>query len=664
MNLRERIAKLNLLQRTTRFKVIASVLVVVLAIVAYAAWWTVLHAPSAESPAALEGPVATVPAVPPQTGPPDTPQGDGVQALADEDEFGARLDPNAVLRELGSRDGSLGVAVGVAAAVGLSLLVIWLGAGLTYLAIGLLAAAVVGPLKLFAYTDQLGSIAAGVAILAATFTICIETARTALSGNHPVFAIARTVVAEAVRMKISLVFILILIAWLASLPWLLDDAQPLRFRVQTFLRNGTSGAFWSLALLTMFFAVATVSFEQRDKVIWQTIVKPVSAWQYIAGKWLGIMAVNAALLGVSAAGVFLFTEYLRGQTANGEVVPYVNADGSGYPTIDRLILEARVLTARESREPTLQPVPVEDIRSAVDARVNEAIRTDHESADAERAAMRRALLPAIMDQLGALRTSIAPFDVKEYEFHGLDRARDLGRPVTFRYKVQAGANDPTEVVAMLLEFVDTRTNDFVHISIDSPLNVSQSVDLRSSVIGPDGVLRVRVYNGDPIRSKPNNITLRFPPDGLEVLYVRSSYEANFIRVTAALWVKLGFIAAAGIFGATFLSFPVACMLAFLVLFAAETSGFLKGSLEIYTSVDQQGNVEPFKLIVRAIAIPITKVFAGYRELNSTGRLVDGKLLSWSDFTGAGMLIMSLITVILGSAVAIFRKRELATYSGH
>ncbi len=675
MSLSDRLARLNHLQRSLRFKVVATIVVVLAAVVGFSVWWTVLNAPDAGTdarPGADQAPAAqTAPADEPL---PDRdsgqataqPQDPGSDLIADRgaSEFEPRLDPQNVLSALGSRDATLGVALGAIAAAGVSVIVIWLGAGLTYLAIALAAALVVVPLRLIPATEGVAALLAGVAALAASFTIFIELARALLSSSHPVFAIARTVVSEAVRMKISLVFILLLIGWLASLPFLLDDAQPLRFRVQTFLQNGTAGAFWSLALLTMFFAVATVAFEQRDKIIWSTIVKPVKAWHYILGKWLGVMAVNAAMLAVAASGVFLFTEYLRAQPARGEIAPYVAADGSGRPTQDRLILEARVLTARAAVAPELPPISPERVEQRLVERLRAAQGEATEIDPAMRARMREALIPSVIETLEAQRTAIAPFDVKDFVFPDLDEAKALGKPITLRYKIQAGANDPTELVAVLFEFVDSSTGQVIPMSIDAPLNVAQSIDLRPIVIGEDGELILRVYNGDPVRRMGNDLTIRFPPDGLEVLYAKGGYETNFLRVTVSLLIKLGFIAAAAIFAATFLSFPVAALLAFLVLFAAETSGFLAGSLEIYSAVDQQGDLNIFKFIVKLIASPVATVFTGYRSLDSVDRLVDGKLLSWSEFAGAGAVILLLSFLILALATLIFKKRELATYSGH
>jgi hypothetical protein len=660
VSLSDRLARLNQLQRSSRFKLVAAGLIVALALIGFAVWWTILNAPADAATAAPE-PSPSAETLPSEA----TPEAEDGALAQTNQQFEPRLDPTTVLDAIGSRDATLGVALGLASAVALTLLVIWLGAGLTYLAIALIALIVVVPLGLFDPTRTIAILLAGLAALAASFTIFIETARALLSSSHPVFAIARTVVSEAVRMKISLVFILLLMGWLASLPFLLDDAQPLRFRVQTFLQNGTAGAFWSLALLTMFFSVATLAFEQRDKIIWSTIVKPVKAWHYVFGKWLGIMAVNGALLAVAASGIFLFTEYLRAQPARGEIAPYVAADGSGKPTKDRLILEARILTARAARDPLLPPITEEAIQERIRERVDgiaaaEAVPPTPE----ERRRLAEGLLPSVIERLGAQRTSIAPFDYKEYRFPDLLEAKRLGRPITFRYTVHAGANSPTDVFALLFEFVDSETGGTIPVSIDTPLDVAQRLDLRPNVISNDGELLVRIYNGDPARQLPNDLTIRFPPDGLQVLYAKGGYTTNFFRITVSLLVKLGFIAAAGIFAATFLSFPVAALFSFLILFAAETSGFLAGALDVYGPTTTDGEVSPFRVAIRAIATPIAGIFTGYRSLDAVDRLVDGRLLSWSEFVAAGAAIIAFTAAALAAAAAIFKRRELATYSGH
>ena len=134
-------------------------------------------------------------------------------------------------------------------------------------------------------------------------------------------------------MKISVVFIVILLVLMALIPNSLTEDQPLRFRVQQWLSYGLGFSYAVLALLTLFLSVATVAFEQRDKIIWQTATKPVASWQYVLGKWSGVMVLNLVLLSVSAGGVYIFTEFL---TPFGEIIANRNIINNGVVYTDEL----------------------------------------------------------------------------------------------------------------------------------------------------------------------------------------------------------------------------------------------------------------------------------------------------------------------------------------
>jgi hypothetical protein len=57
------------------------------------------------------------------------------------------------------------------------------------------------------------------------------------------------------------------------------------------------------------------------------------------------------------------------------------------------------------------------------------------------------------------------------------------------------------------------------------------------------------------------------------------------------------------------------------------------------------------------------LFKIYADLRPTGRLVDGLRLSWADVSW-GVAVLSLCTAVLYVVgVLVFRRRELATYSG-
>jgi hypothetical protein len=287
-----------------------------------------------------------------------------------------------------------------------------------------LAAVVILPLYYFPVTRDYAIFFAGVAILATALTTLLRVASLALGGTWRPFAIARNVLTEAVRLKVSAIFIVILVFALAALPGLLDPDTPLRYRVQSLLQWGLGGTFFIISVLTVVFSVATVAFEQRDKVIWQTMTKPVSPMSYVLGKWLGVVSLAAVLLLVSSTGVFVFTEYLRRQPANGEVRPYEPRDPTLAMTEDRLILETRVLTARKPVVPAM-PFGIQEARfdEAVAERVAERERLgDEPPTPADLMQFREEAFRDAVTEFRSIDPNTEGYET--YEFYGL---RDVKR---------------------------------------------------------------------------------------------------------------------------------------------------------------------------------------------------------------------------------------------
>lgn len=578
-------------------------------------------------------------------------QGSGLDlsALADQDAARALEDM------LSGRSDPMLLSAGIGLVTALALGVVWLGLSLTYLALGVLGAMVVVPLALFELTRGLGQLLGGVLALTIAFTALMQLLRLALGGAGPIFSIAKTAVAEASRQRVSLVLMVILVFALSAIPMLLSDQTPLRYRVQAFLQYSTGGSFWIIGLLCAVFSAATVSFDQRDKIIWQTITKPVSAWQYIFGKWLGVIGINLVLLLVCGSAVFLFTEYLRQQPAQGEQEAYVAAGGG--LSEDRQVLETQVLAARVAviaSPPDIDPAALDQ---TVEAKIDAEKRASSQFQDTpeRRAKMRSDLIKAFGD---AYR-SIEPTKSEVYVFDGLKEAKGSKRPLTFRYRVNAGANAPDDLYRVTM--IVSGSEPFVR---EIGLGNSQTVELSPGAIDDDGRVTVEVFNGDALRGLPNLMSISFPPDGLELSYSMGSYRANFMRVMVVLWVKLAFISMIAIFASTFLSFPVACVVAVGALVSAELTPYLWNALEYYNSTDEKGNIKPLAVLVRGLAVGIAGVFKLYGDLDPVSSLVEGRRLSWDTVVRGVGYLSAVAGVLFVSAVAVLRRRELAIYSGH
>lgn len=259
-------------------------------------------------------------------------------------------------------------------------------------------------------------------------------------------------------------------------------------------------------------------------------------------------------------------------------------------------------------------------------------------------------LPTDEDARLAARAEIAAIIIFEWQQAGrLPPIPDL----TLRFKINSGTNNPTTLykIAFVIgpEVIERQV----------ALKATQTISLPIAAVGDDGMLTMGVFS-DPTNPDP----MTFPPDGLEVLYPAGGYELNFIRVFLVMWVKLGFVAAVAIAAGTFLSFPVACLVALCVLFAAESASFLDEALrDYYFSTDQKGNIDYVAVVIRAIAVPVAWIFKLYSELQPSARLVDGRLVGWGDLLRAVGVLGMWIAGVLGLGWFIFRQRELATYSG-
>ena len=136
-----------------------------------------------------------------------------------------------------------------------------------------------------------------------------------------------------------------------------------------------------------------------------------------------------------------------------------------------------------------------------------------------------------------------------------------------------------------------------------------------------------------------------------MLYRIGSFGGNFVRSLAMLYCWLLFLAALGLFAASFLSFPVACMLCMLVYFTALGAGFFQ---EAVSETDSLGR------FIKYVGMTFLAVIPDFGYYDPVPTLVDGRLvtLTWVLFAIASVAVVR--TVIIGAiACVIFHRRELA-----
>lgn len=661
MILGERLSAIDRFQRTIGFKIGASA-VIALTLAVYIGFAIVTPTLPGAQGRALEAPGAVAP--PAQS----------EDAITDEE---GRSVENVVRERQRLIRGIIEVSrsplagiLGALAVAGIAALVVWLGLGLTYLGALILALLVGLPMYTLGsgYTATLGFLVMGMTALLMSFSVLIRALTIVLSPAHPVTAIARNVLAEAVRMKVSLVLILALAFMLAAMPMILDAQQPLRYRVQAFLQWSTGLSFWLIAILVVFFSVATVSYEQREKVIWQTMTKPVAAWQYILGKWLGVVLLSGALLSITGVGVYQFTEYLRSQTAIGEVSPYTPADENELITEDRLVLETQVLTARRGVYPTLPFAPGDErFDKGVDERVarERRLQPNYNPTPGVVAAIRSNLVEQAISEFRSIDPIAEGYET--FEFYGLSDAKASGRPLTMRYKINSGGNSPNQFYMLTFVFEDGT----VFPPRKTGLGFSHTVTIDPALVNDRGELRVQLYNGalgidrsGNLAFAPNPGTATVPPDGLEISYAAGTYTGNFVRIVAVLWVKLALLSIVAVFASSFASFPVASLMSVAAFLMAETARFVQNALESWDRTSDSAGVEITRNLIYHFANAVSDLLTAYADLRPTQRLAEGIILGWGEVSRGVVILALACAVFYALGVIVFRRRELAIYSGH
>ncbi|HSW45120.1 MAG TPA: ABC transporter permease [Phycisphaerae bacterium] len=463
-----------------------------------------------------------------------------------------------------------------------------------------------------------------------------------------IWAVARHMIAESIRMKIAVVFLVVMAVILLVLPFTVTgDGVTLKSRIQSYLSYSLSSVTFLLSLLTVFLACNTLASEICQRHIFMVASKPIPRWQFFAGKWLGIMTLNAVLLLSAGLIIWAGTWHLKSR-----------------PTFedDRAAIQNEIMTVRYGAKMD-QP----DFTPMVDARIRklrEDGRLDSVSLNA-----RRGIREDILEELKTGWQTLRPGEYKDYTFSRLlvDREdenvwlllhfKPLSSAgvddVIFKARWQCGdreqARQATHDELGNNRLGDVQEGEFI-------VKRFHTVPVPARTINDEGALHLRIQN------ITDNDTIVFEgADSFEVLYGIGTFHWNLFRAVSIVWSRLAFLAALGLLASTFLSFPVAAMATFLVLMVATASGFLSdaisGAAPVGTSPDPMWVVGP---VLRLIATIFVMLVPDFSKFDPTGTVVAGRVvpLIWVIQSVVKLvLIQGLLLGLLGAG--IFTRRELA-----
>ena len=241
-----------------------------------------------------------------------------------------------------------------------------------------------------------------------------------------IWTIARHTFAQIVRTKTAWVFILVLGAVLVAMPHNLQGDGTLAGRIRAYLAYSTTVTATMLSILTIFLAVDVVSADVRGKTVFSVVTKPVARWQYVLGRWLGVVMLDALLLAIAAVDIYVVARSLRGEPARDPM--------------DGLAVESEIFTARRR----ISPTSIKDVLvRRADARIarfakEEPVEYERKmkhltnALDGDEHAAREAYRVEIFKAEGEKAQMVDPWGTRAWRFEGIEVA---GQTTTGTVKV-------------------------------------------------------------------------------------------------------------------------------------------------------------------------------------------------------------------------------------
>jgi hypothetical protein len=450
---------------------------------------------------------------------------------------------------------------------------------------------------------------------------------------HKIWAVAKNTVRQALRMKIAIIFIILLLVLLPVLGLTATGDGTLQGRLQTFISYGLSLTSLLLCLLTIIVSTYTVTSDIEQRQIYTVATKPIRRHEFILGKLLGVIVLDVALLTLFSGIVYTVTVTMP-RFANVSDAEKRHIDNEFYTARASLVppemdVREEVLALYESKKDQLKEVYSTLSEEEILKELTIRIRLEKRAA-----AVGQGLL---------------------WEF---ENVKPIGadQSLFVRFKYDVSQTPPDEQVYGRWQIGDLRQlrygeeikTDIWEEDRKDPIRTFREIEVQAPVVAEDGYLAVGFIN------VPLNPTVVLFPleDGLEVLYKADTFTANFIRAALLILCRLVFLAALGMLAGSFLSFPVAILFCLVIFFTGTVSGFLLDSFDLMS----RGIGQVYNYTIRLIV----QLLPRFDKYNPTNYLVPARLLSWS-FLGRVALSMVFVKalLLLLLALLVFSFRELA-----
>jgi len=448
-------------------------------------------------------------------------------------------------------------------------------------------------------------------------------------------ATARLTFRAAACSKVLVSLAALLVLTIVVLPMLIKGDGTVHGQVRILLKYTLGFSAGILAIMTVWTSCGAVSREIAERQLQLVMVKPIRPVELWAGKWLGILLMNAVLLLLSGAAVYIQLQRILHE-------PGVTAE-------QQALLQREVLVARHSLPAHAEVTPqdayryVEKLRAA--GRWPDNLRPAESLAVAER-------------QLRMRRNAVAAGEERTWRFD-IPSSIDPEAPAFLRFRCTASMFSAADIHGTWYAGPPDGPALF-QAPMKAALGRQDHLQLPTSIMQPGQPLHVTFKNGSSDRSTTILFDHARQP---QLLHNATSFEGNLFRALLLLLCFQGLLGALGLTAGSLFSSPVAMFTAtgtiilFVLVHAFAPSGVLK---EEMSGLDHGVEIPAFvetinQVVVKTFGIVVEPVM----QFGALEPLSDGLYVSWSTTARAGLLLV----IIYPGLLAVFssfllRRREL------
>jgi len=455
-----------------------------------------------------------------------------------------------------------------------------------------------------------------------------------------IYAVARKTWSEAFHNRAVLLIMLLFVFLLPALPFLVKGDGTQKGLVQLILTYTFLLAHLLISVLTCVLATSTVCGEIERKEVHITDTKPLRRWEFLFGKWLGVLTLDALLLlliGSVSYGVTLHAARRGGPGDAGQEEAFQEVLVSRRPTPARAILAEDKI-----REAAVQELEAMRERGDIDPRVRE-----------------EALLASLEAKYEKWARNIPPGARARWMASGLRPARDESESIHVRYTYQSSEGEPfgeQDTIHGLWRIGSPETALY-QMRVDATPGTPHEFEVPAKAIGEDGTLELQFVHESPILAI-------FQEENVQVLQGRGPFYLNEAKALLLLLFQAAFLAAFAVAVSTYLTFPVAALSMFVVLVACLAGEGVADLIETSALVQPLPLPGRSRYVVdrglRVFLNAVLTVLPKFGSYTPIDLLITGREIPLSLVAQAAAFLV----IVRGGAVAavgclIYRFRELA-----